>query len=98
MHIGVYGALQSSFSALVTTSDAGTDAAVTLLDAQPLDVTIAASAHYAYFEFTVPEATKRVTFVIDVGRCPPPISNPSPTHLQPTSNLPPTVARTCLRS
>ena len=45
VHIGVYGAQQSSFTALVTTSDAGTDAPVTLLDGQPIDATIAQAAH-----------------------------------------------------
>ena len=40
LHIGVYGARQSTFTALLTTSDAGADTPVLLLDAQPIDRTI----------------------------------------------------------
>jgi hypothetical protein len=64
VHIGVYGARQSSFTALVTTSDAGTDTAVMLLDAQPIDAIIEQAGHYAYFNFNVPVGAKRVSFAI----------------------------------
>ena len=48
LHIGVYGSKASTFTALVTTSDAGADTPVMLLDAQPIDHTIAQAAHYAH--------------------------------------------------
>ena len=67
VHIGVFGARQSSFTALVTTSDAGTDTAVMLLDAQPIDHTIAEVGHYAYFNFKVPKGAKRVSFAINTA-------------------------------
>ena len=45
LHIGVYGSKASTFTALVTTSDAGADTPIMLLDAQPIDHTIAQAAH-----------------------------------------------------
>ena len=67
VHIGVYGAQQSNFTALVTTSDAGTDTAVMLLDAQPIDATIVQAGHYAYFNVIVPTGAKSVSFAINAA-------------------------------
>jgi len=67
-YVAVYGSEDTVFSALVTTSDAGQEAAPALLDGQPQQTAIEHAGHYAYFTYFVPAAAARVTFTVEAAQ------------------------------
>ena len=67
-YVAVYGSEDTVFSALVTTSDAGQEAAPALLDGQPQQTAIEHAGHYAYFTYFVPAGAARVTFTVEAAQ------------------------------
>jgi len=63
-YVGVYGTEASVYTALVTTTDQGRAAPVTLLDGEPTRSVVAHAGAYAYFDFWIAASASAITFAV----------------------------------